>query len=237
MTKKFLALTLTGALTLTMLTACAPKGGEAPPAETPSVSPSESVKPTPTLPPEETLLPSETPLPTETPEAPPSETPKPSESAKPSEKPSESVKPSEKPSPSPETPAAPSETPKPEKSVVQSIWDKVSSQERPSLMDLDAAALSSLYGIESGDLVEYVAKMPMMSAHVTEFLIAKVAPGKMDSVKKACQDRQAYLAADTLYPETTKLVESYKLVTSGDYILFAIDEHAADMVEAFNTLT
>lgn len=231
MNKKFLALALSGALTLTMLTACAPQGGE--PTATPTPAPTETVKPTPTpsVAPSETTEP--TVEPTETPSAAPSETAKPSETVKPSEKPTESPKPSESVKPS-ET-AKPSESTKPSKSVVQSIWDEVSSQERPSLMDIDATLLSELYGISSGDLVEVVAKMPMMSANITEFIIAEVAPGKMDSVKQACLDRQAFLAADTLYPETVKLVEDYKLVTSGNYILFAIDEYAADMVTAFNT--
>ena len=37
------------------------------------------------------------------------------------------------------------------------------------------------------------------------------------------------------YPETAALLDNYKLVTSGDYLLFCIDEHADAMVEAFNT--
>lgn len=231
MTKKLLALALTGALTLTMLTACAPKGGE--PTTTPTPSPTETVTPTPTP----TVTPSETPEPTET--VKPTETPEPSESTKPSEsaKPSQSVKPSEKPAESakPSESVKPSESAKPEKSVVQSIWDDISAKELPSLMDLDAATLSDLYGISSGDLVEFVAKMPMISANITELLIAKVAPGKMDAVKKACQDRQATLAGMNQYPANMEYVENYKLVTSGDYIIFCIDEFADDMVTAFNT--
>ena len=37
------------------------------------------------------------------------------------------------------------------------------------------------------------------------------------------------------YPESAALLENYKLVTSGDYILFCIDGNADAMVEAFNT--
>ena len=235
MNKKFIALALSGALTLSLLAACGSPDAEGttPPVSTPPAT--ESLTPTPTPSPE--VTPSETPEPTES--AQPSETPEPSESTQPSEsqKPSESPKPSEtqKPSESPK----PSETQKPSESpsasVVQSIWNEVADLDRPDMMDMDAALLSDLYGIESSDLVEFIGKMPLMSAHVNEFLIAQCAPGRVDAVKAACEARLETLKAGNMYPETLTLLENYKLVTSGDYILFCIDEHADAMVEAFNT--
>ena len=252
MNKKLLALALSGALTLSLLAACGSPDaeGSAPPASTPPAT--QSLTPPP--PPEAT--PSETPEPTESPE--PSETPEPTESAQPSEsqKPSESPapsgsqKPSESPAPSgsqkpAESPAPsesqkPSETPAPSESpsasVVQSIWNQVSGLERPEMMDLDAALLSDLYGIDPADLVEFVAKMPLVSANINEFLIAQCAPGRVDAVKAACESRLATLQSSaSQYPETAELLENYKLVTSGDYILFCIDGNADAMVEAFNT--
>ena len=254
MNKKLLALALSGALTLSLLAACGSPDaeGSAPPASTPPAT--ESLTPSPSPSPEAT--PSETPEPTESPE--PSETPEPTESAQPSEsqKPSESPapsgsqKPSESPAPSgsqkpAESPAPsesqkPSETPAPSESpsasVVQSIWNQVSGLERPEMMDLDAALLSDLYGIDPADLVEFVAKMPLVSANINEFLIAQCAPGRVDAVKAACESRLATLQSSaSQYPETAELLENYKLVTSGDYILFCIDGNADAMVEAFNT--
>ena len=235
MNKKFIALALSGALTLSLLAACGSPDadGTTPPVSTPPAT--ESLTPAPSPSPE--VTPSETPEPSES--AQPSESQKPSESPKPSEtqKPSESPKPSEtqKPSESPK----PSETQKPSESpaasVVQSVWNEVSGLERPVLMDMDELLLSDLYGIESSDLVEFIGKMPTMSAHVTEFLIAQCAPGRVDAVKAACETRLETLKASSLYPETVKLLDNYKLVASGDYILFCIDEHADAMVEAFNT--
>ncbi|MDY4662315.1 DUF4358 domain-containing protein [Pseudoflavonifractor capillosus] len=247
MNKKFIALALSGALTLSLLAACGSPDAEGttPPVSTPPAT--ESLTPTPTPSPE--VTPSETPEPTES--AQPSETPEPSESTQPSEsqqpsespKPSETQKPSESPKPS-ET-QKPSESPKPSESqqpsespsasVVQSIWNEVADLDRPDMMDMDAALLSDLYGIESSDLVEFIGKMPLMSAHVNEFLIAQCAPGRVDAVKAACEARLETLKAGNMYPETLILLENYKLVTSGDYILFCIDEHADAMVEAFNT--
>ena len=230
MNKKLLALALSGALTLSLLTACGSPDaeGSTPPASTPPAT--ESLTPSPSPSPEAT--PSETPEPTESPE--PSETPESSESVQPSEsqKPSESPAPSESQQPS-ETPA-PSESPS--ASVVQSIWNQVSGLERPEMMDLDAALLSDLYGIDPADLVEFVAKMPLVSANINEFLIAQCAPGRVDAVKAACESRLATLQSSaSQYPETAELLENYKLVTSGDYILFCIDGNADAMVEAFNT--
>ena len=242
MNKKFIALALSGALTLSLLAACGSPDAEGttPPVSTPPAT--ESLTPTPTPSPE--VTPSETPEPTES--AQPSETPEPSESAQPSEsqKPSESPKPSEsqKPaeSPAPSESQKPSETPAPSESpsasVVQSIWNQVSGLERPEMMDLDAALLSDLYGIDPADLVEFVAKMPLVSANINEFLIAQCAPGRVDAVKAACESRLATLQSSaSQYPETAELLENYKLVTSGDYILFCIDGNADAMVEAFNT--
>ena len=120
--------------------------------------------------------------------------------------------------------------------MVQSIWNQVSGLERPEMMDLDAALLSDLYGIDPADLVEFVAKMPLVSANINEFLIAQCAPGRVDAVKAACESRLATLQSSaSQYPETAELLENYKLVTSGDYILFCIDGNADAMVEAFNT--
>ena len=248
MNKKFLALALSGALTLSLLAACGSPdaAGSTPPVSTPPITESLTPAPsdTPEVTPSETPEPSESVQPSETPE--PSESTQPSESQKPSEspapsqsqKPVESTKPSESQKPS-ESPA-PSESQKPVESpsasVVQSIWNQVSGLQRPEMMDLDAALLSDLYGIDSADLVEFVAKMPMVSANITEFLIAQCAPGRVDAVKAACQARLETLqSSGSQYPETAALLDNYKLVTSGDYLLFCIDEHADAMVEAFNT--
>lgn len=240
MNKKLLALALSGALTLSLLAACGSPDaeGSAPPASTPPATESLTPSPSPEATPSETPEPTESPEPSETPE--PTESAQPSESQKPSESPapSGSQKPSESPAPSesqkPSESPAPSESPS--ASVVQSIWNQVSGLERPEMMDLDAALLSDLYGIDPADLVEFVAKMPLVSANINEFLIAQCAPGRVDAVKAACESRLATLQSSaSQYPETAELLENYKLVTSGDYILFCIDGNADAMVEAFNT--
>ncbi|MEG2119150.1 MAG: DUF4358 domain-containing protein [Pseudoflavonifractor sp.] len=216
MNKKYLSLTLAGVLSLSLLAGC---GAPAEQPTTPPATPPATVEPS--------ALPAETPALPET--SAPVETEKPSESAKPSDKPT-APKPTVK-------PEAPKPSTKPETSAVQSVWTDISALDLPSLMDMDAELLKEFYGIDAADLTEYVAKMPMMSAHVTEFLIAKVASGKMDAVKKACEDRQAALAGMNQYPDNVVLVKDYQLVVNGDYILFAIDNYAGDMADIFNTYT
>ena len=229
MNKRILSLALAGVLSLGLLTACGGGQDNVPETDTPAVeSPSASPETEPTPTPEETGLPETTPPAEESPSGEPSDTP----SAKPSTPPSSA--PSTKPTPTP----APVE-PEPTVDVVQSTWNAISQLDIPSLSDVDAETLSALYGISTDDLVSYVCKMPAISVQATEFFIAEVKEGKMDAVKAAVEKRQADLVQQwsQYLPEQLELVENYQLVTSGNYILFAISEYADQAVSAFNSYT
>ena len=222
------ALAVTGALAIT-LSACGP---------------TKDPEPTPT--PEDTSTPNvvESVSPTETPDATPD--PEPTESTTvispeesgPVAKPVESQKPVQS-QPAPTAPAeTPSEAPS-EGSKVQAVWNAIATRELPYFMDLDDDILSQLYGINAADLVEYVGKMPFMNTQATESFIAQVQPDKMDTVKAALEKRQADLIEQwkQYLPDQLALVENYKLVTNGDYILFAIADCADEAVSEFNTYT
>ena len=229
MNKRILSLALAGVLSLGLLTACGGNQEPAPETDTPAVeSPTGTPETEPTPTPEETVLPETTPPAEESPSEEPSGTP----SAKPSTPPSSA--PSTKPTPTP----APV-VPEPTVDVVQSTWNAISQLDIPSLSDVDAETLSALYGISTDDLVSYVCKMPAISVQATEFFIAEVKDGKMDAVKAAVEKRQADLVQQwsQYLPEQLELVENYQLVTSGNYILFAISEHADQAVSAFNSYT
>lgn len=103
----------------------------------------------------------------------------------------------------------------------------------------DSEILSALYGIDSADLEEYVCQIPLMNVQATEFFLAKVVDGKMDTVKAAVQNRQAALEEQwSLYlPEQLELVQNYKLITNGNYILFAVSYEADAVAEIFNRYT
>ena len=163
----------------------------------------------------------------------PSAAPTTKPSAKPTTKPSQTTKPSATPAPTP-TPES-----KPQTDVVASVWNDISKLDLPNLMELDDSTMSSLYGISASDLVSYKCYMPMMAVHATEFFVAEVKDGKMDTVKAGIAKRQADLQAQwsQYLPEQLELVENYKLVTHGNYVLFAISEQADAAVTAFNTYT
>lgn len=223
------ALALCGALTLS-LAACGNKEPEA--TETPEITNTPNIV--------------ESVEPTGTPEV--SAEPQPTESMTVVTPPAETdavVKPVESQGPVQSAPvetAPPEETPDEEPSEgskVQAVWDAIATRELPYFMDLDDDILSQLYGIDAADLVEYVGKMPFMNTQATEFFIAQVQSGKMDTVKAALEKRQADLVTqwEQYLPDQLALVKSYKLVTNGDYIMFAIADCADEAVTEFNTYT
>ena len=165
----------------------------------------------------------------------PSSTPtaKPSASAKPTTQPTATPKPTAKPTPTP-TPES-----KPQTNAVQSTWDDISKLSLPNLTAMDDATLSAMYGINASDLEEYVCMMPLMGVHSTEFFIAEVKDGKMDTVKAGIAKRQADLDAQwsQYLPDQYELVKNYKLVTNGNYVLFAISEYADKAVSIFDSYT
>ena len=221
MNRRFLALALAGTLSLSLLAGCGSSKEPAPESSAPVV---ESPSASPALP--ETTPPAE-----ETPSQAPSAAP----SAKPSA-PAATPKPTQKPT---STPTPEPVEPEPQVDAVQSTWNDISKLDIPSLTDLDDATLTALYGIDPADLDSYLCKMPMVNVQATEFFIAKVKDGKMDTVKAAVEKRQDDLEAQwsQYLPEQLELVQNYKLVTNGNYILFAVSEYADEAVTAFNTYT
>lgn len=230
MNHRFIALALAGTLTFGLLTACGDGNTPAPESSVPVVENSASP-----LPESSDALP-ETSAPVEEsaePSAEPSAQPttKPTATPKPTAKPTATPKPTVKPTPTPES--------KPETNVVQSVWNDISKLSLPNLTAMDDATLSAMYGINASNLEEYICMMPLMGVHSTEFFIAKVKDGKMDTVKDGIAKRQADLDAQwsQYLPDQYELVKNYKLVTNGNYVLFAISEYASDAVSIFNSYT
>lgn len=256
MNARVLSLALAGALSLSLLSGC---GSSEPPA-TPSTEvtapqTSQSTAPTPSesplldesATPEESVSPSVNPeTPNASPDAAPSTQPTTKPTSKPTSKPTTkptakpTAKPTTKPTSKPTATPAPTPTPAADAStVINSVWNDISQYEMPALIDLDSDTLLAVYGINSSDLEAYICKMPMMATHATEFFLAKVKDGKMDTVKAAVEKRQADLEQQwsQYLPEQLELVKNYKLTTNGNYILFAVSEHADSAVTAFNTYT
>ncbi len=219
---RLFALALAGAMSLSLLAAC---GGNSDPTPSPNA-------PTPSPVTETTATPEPT---------------QPAESVTPSTEPSTEAtadptgEPTVQPTPEPTVQPTPESSSTPAADVaVADIWSAIASNlELPDLMDLDDDLLSALYGIDAADLDEYVAKMPLMNVHATEFFIAKVKPDKMSTVKDGISARLADLKAqwERYLPEQLELVNNAQVVESGDYILFCVAEDAEGAVELFQDCT
>ncbi len=160
-----------------------------------------------------------TPQPTEDVEV---ETAQPSESAAPSQEPT--VQPSEEPSDQPaKAPTA------------AQVYAAVSAAAGVSYDDSTAYIDAFYTTLDLSALSDYVFYMPPMSTQMEEIFIAKVS-GDMDAVKSACLDRQAAMAEEAAFYGTTgAYVDSYQLVTEGDWVLFCVCEKTADAVSAFRS--
>ena len=121
---------------------------------------------------------------------------------------------------------------------INALWDKIAALgEMPMFMDTPEEMLSGdAFGIDPADLESYLSKTPMMNTSASEFFIAKVKEGKMDTVKAALEARQASLDAQwsTYLPDQYEMVKNYKLTVNGSYIFFAIGEYAEQAEKLFN---
>ena len=217
MNRRFPALALAGVMTLSMLSACGSPAAPSEPTPTPPTVESPVVTPTPLPEPTATLEPTGTPAPENTPAG---------DINVPGQNPPES--------------SAPTAKPVDQGDAVQAVWDRIASEiELPSFGDMDSEILSALYGIDSANLVSYIGKIPLMNVQATEVFIAQVKEGSMDAVKSGIEKRQADLVEQwsTYLPEQLELVQNYKLVTNGNYVLFAISYEAAQMETIFNDCT
>lgn len=120
------------------------------------------------------------------------------------------------------------------------LWSTIEEQyELPFLEPLDDETMESIYGIDPDLLNGYVAMLPVMNVHATEFFIADVKDGSMDTVTDALARRQEALLTqwEHYLPEQYALVENYKLQANGNYVLFCVSEHADAVPELFNDAT
>lgn len=162
-------------------------------------------------------------------EAAPSQTPQGS-SAAPSQPPLDPPAPSAAPSPEP------SPTPAESTGAVtaQDVFTALSGVIGGSEMVDSTPVLDAFYNLDPDDLEDYCLYQPGMSAYIEEIFIAKVKSGCMETVKAACQSRQAGMEEDVkTYPATGAYLDGWQLVTQGDWILFCVCENPTQAVEAF----
>ena len=134
------------------------------------------------------------------------------------------------PEPTPEAPAA--------SLTAADAYAKVSAVAGGNAMSDMGFVLEEFYNLSTDDLEDFAFYMPEMSATNEEIFIAKVKSGKMDAVKEACESRHQGLKEEgAMYPTAAEYVESARIVTNGDWIMFAVVANPAEAESAFNDYT
>lgn len=134
------------------------------------------------------------------------------------------------------TPApTPEPTPEVKALTAAEVYDKVVAVATDTLMTDCSFVLDAFYpNLSEDDFEDFVLSMPDMSAKIEEILIGKVAFGRMDAVKAACESRQQGMKEEAAFYTTTgDYVDDYKLVVNGDWIMFAVVRHPAEAENAF----
>lgn len=138
------------------------------------------------------------------------------------------------PPPTQENTAAPTDGGATKDVTAEEVMAAVSAVAGGSEMEDFSFAISEFYGDSEDNVEEFAFYMPGESSVSQEIFIARVKSGCMDSVKAACQDRQAALEAQAKdYPSTGTYLKDAKLIVEGDWLLFCVCENADKAVEAF----
>ena len=118
------------------------------------------------------------------------------------------------------------------------VYDKiVEGLEFPAQDVISDEMFVNTYKIRTDLLADYIVMQPMTSVHANEMAVLKVKDeNDVDTVKKALEERANTLKEQTLYPEQKDLVQNYKIVSKGKYILYVVDKNADTIVKNFEAL-
>ena len=244
------ALILALVMCLALLSACGRKND---PVATPRPSAENSDIETPASP-TATAEPSATPAATAEPSAAPTEEPAPTATPKPTPKPTAkptvpvttptpkpTVKPTAAPSPSPVQPS-PTTPPTPEAGQVdlKAFYDAANATyDMSNQSDMDTATLDAFYaGLTAISAKQLIAKMPMISAAVSEIVLIQCEnAADVETVKAIFATRkQAQVDGGAWYPSSIETWGKAQIVTNGNYVMLVAHESAADIADSFNAL-
>ena len=216
---------------LAMLTGCGKKNEtEATPAPTEQGSDiEESASPAPAETPEPTAQPSAVPT-----AAPATPEPTPAATAKPMATPT--------PTPAPTPAATPSPTPPPENGGIdlQAFYNAVNATyDMSNQSDMDTASLDAYYpGLSAIASKQFIAKMPLISAAVSEIILIECEnESDVETVKSIFATRkQAQVDGGSWYPASIETWGSAQIVANGSFVMLVAHESAADIADSFNAL-
>ena len=90
-------------------------------------------------------------------------------------------------------------------------------------MALQPDMLEMSFGITSDMYDDYMAEMPMMSAHVDTLLIVKAKEDKLETVQKIVEDYREAKVNDTMqYPMNLGKIQAAQVETIGNYVVFVM---------------
>lgn len=88
-------------------------------------------------------------------------------------------------------------------------------------MPLDAEMLEMTYGITADMYEEFVAEVPMMSAHVDTLIVVKAKADQVETVKAALEAyRKDQVENGFHYPMNVPKVQASEIVVYGDYVVY-----------------
>lgn len=91
----------------------------------------------------------------------------------------------------------------------------------PNVMPLEPEMLEMSFGITSDMYEDYLAEMPMMSAHVDTLLIIKAKDDKVEDVEAALNAYRDVKVNDTMqYPSNIGKVQASRIERIGNYVCF-----------------
>lgn len=98
-------------------------------------------------------------------------------------------------------------------------------------MALDSEMLESAFGITADMYDDYLAEMPMISAHVDTLVVVKAKEGQADAVEEALTAYRDTLVNDTLqYPMNVGKIQASRVERLGNYVCFV--QLGGDTMEA-----
>ncbi len=113
----------------------------------------------------------------------------------------------------------------------------LNAQEWPSLMPITDNETAAIMGIDLSLCEDYFIAMPMMSAHVTEIIIAKPVAGQEAALQEQIDTRYAYVQENgAFYPDNEKVVAGAVTGKTDDgYIYAIVHEYGQDCADAMLT--
>ncbi|MDF2835357.1 MAG: hypothetical protein K0Q63_997 [Paenibacillus sp.] len=117
--------------------------------------------------------------------------------------------------------------------VMEALVDEA---DRPAFIEADDTMLKDMYGLDAALFQDYVVMMPMMNISTTEFAVFQLKDAKdLQTVEEGIKKRAAAVqkSFEEYLPDQYENAKNYKLVTKGNFVLFAIAKDAADVAAKF----